>query len=59
MIQKLPCPISQIIKFACFMGLRPSEVIESVRLINDKDAFQNTIVQNYRLWNILGFLTSF
>jgi hypothetical protein len=22
------------------MGLRPSEVIESVRLINDKDAFQ-------------------
>jgi intergrase/recombinase len=43
MIEKLPPFMGKIIKFACLIGLRPSEVIESVRLINnnddDKDAY--------------------
>jgi hypothetical protein len=28
-----------IIKFDCLTGLRPAEAVESVRLINDKEAF--------------------
>src|SRR3712207_4797822 len=39
MIQNMPLWIGRIIKFACLVGLRPSEVIESVRLINNKDTF--------------------
>jgi hypothetical protein len=35
----LPTPMSVGIKFACLTGLRPSEALESVRLINDKEAF--------------------
>ena len=35
----LPTPMSVAIKFACLTGLRPSEAVESVRLINDKKAF--------------------
>jgi intergrase/recombinase len=35
MIAKTPTWIGQIIKFACIIGLRPSEVLESVRLINN------------------------
>jgi hypothetical protein len=30
--------MAQIIKFACLTGLRPAEVVDSVRLINDKEA---------------------
>jgi len=39
MIQKLPVFMSNIVRFACLTGLRPTEVIESVKLINDKEAF--------------------
>jgi hypothetical protein len=35
MIAKTPTWIGQIIKFACVIRLRPSEVLESVRLINN------------------------
>ena len=31
--------MAQIVKFACLTGLRPAEAVESVRLINDKEAF--------------------
>jgi Archaeal phage integrase len=34
MIAKTPVQIGQIIKFACLTGLRPTEAIESVRLLN-------------------------
>jgi intergrase/recombinase len=36
MIAKTPLQIAQIIKFACLTGLRPSEVVESVRLLNSE-----------------------
>jgi hypothetical protein len=39
MMGMLPTPMSVAIKFACLTGLRPSEAVESVRLINDKEAF--------------------
>jgi hypothetical protein len=39
MMRLLPPLMSKIIKFACLIGLRPSECVESVRLINDKEAF--------------------
>jgi intergrase/recombinase len=32
--------MGQIIKFAVLVGLRPSECVEAVRLINDKEAFE-------------------
>lgn len=38
-VDKTPIQIGNIIKFACLIGLRPAEVVESVRLINDKEAF--------------------
>src|SRR5918996_289538 len=34
MIDILPVQMGKIIKFACLIGLRPSEVVESVRLLN-------------------------
>jgi integrase len=37
---RLTPSIANIIKFDCLTGLRPAEVVESVRLINDKEAFQ-------------------
>jgi intergrase/recombinase len=37
--QKLPTQMGQIIRFGTLTGLRPAEIIESVRLINDKEAF--------------------
>jgi hypothetical protein len=37
MIAKLPPPMGQIIKFGCLVGLRASEVLESVRLLNSVD----------------------
>jgi hypothetical protein len=39
MIAKTPTWTGQIIKFACLVGLRPAEVVESVKLINDKETF--------------------
>jgi len=39
MIEKLPFFMGQIVRFGALVGLRPAEVIESVRLINDKEAF--------------------
>jgi hypothetical protein len=29
--------MGQIVKFGCLVGLRPAEIVESVRLINDKE----------------------
>ena len=39
MIAKTPIPISNVIRFACLTGLRPAEVIESVKLINGEETF--------------------
>jgi intergrase/recombinase len=39
MITCTPTWTGRIIKFACLVGLRPSEVVESVRLINSADEF--------------------
>ncbi len=39
MIARLPDNMGRIIKFACLVGLRPAESIESVKLINDKESF--------------------
>jgi hypothetical protein len=42
MISKIPEYMGRIIKFGCLVGLRNAEIIiESVRLINDKEAFPN------------------
>jgi hypothetical protein len=35
MIEKTPVWCGKIIRFACMVGLRPCEVVESVRLINE------------------------
>jgi hypothetical protein len=35
MVDKLPTQMGQIIKFGTLVGLRPSEVAESVRLLNN------------------------
>jgi hypothetical protein len=37
-MEKLPAHMARIVQFACLVGLRPAEVIESVKLINDKEA---------------------
>ena len=39
MMRVLPTPMSVATKFACLTGLRHSEAVESVRPINDKEAF--------------------
>ncbi len=39
MVRLLPGFMSRIIKFAVLVGLRPSEVVESVKLINYTEAF--------------------
>ncbi len=39
MIRLLPTFMGKIIKFGCLVGLHPAEVVESVKLINDKEAF--------------------
>jgi hypothetical protein len=39
MIEKLPHLMGQIVKFAVLVGLRPAEVVEAVRLINDNQTF--------------------
>ena len=42
MIDILPVQMGKIIKFACLIGLRPSEVVESVRLLNGGHATEPT-----------------
>jgi integrase len=37
MIAKTPTQIGNIIKFACLTGLRPTEAVQAVKLINDVD----------------------
>ena len=59
MTEKLPVPMPQIIKFGCLVGLRSSEIIESVRYINDREAFPkyydaNTMTLNH--WKMPGML---
>jgi len=39
MIVRLPDNMGRIIKFACLIGLRPTEVVESVKLINNQESF--------------------
>jgi intergrase/recombinase len=39
MMRLLPPFMAKIIKFGCLIGLRSAETVESVRLINDKEAF--------------------
>jgi Archaeal phage integrase len=39
MVHKLPTIMGQTIKFGTLVGLRPTEILESIRLINDKEAF--------------------
>ena len=39
MIVNTPTPIAEIVKFGCCVGLRSAEIVESVRLINDREAF--------------------
>jgi hypothetical protein len=37
MVETLPPYMARVVKFACLVGLRPAEVIESVRLLTCKD----------------------
>jgi integrase len=39
MVSLLPPNMGKIVQWGVLVGLRPSEIVESVRLINDKDAF--------------------
>jgi hypothetical protein len=40
MVRLLPRPLmGQIVKFGVLVGLRPAELVESIRLINDKESF--------------------
>ena len=40
MAQKLPPLIGQIVRFGTLVGLRPAELLECVRLIDDNQTFQ-------------------
>jgi intergrase/recombinase len=44
MIRLLPPMMAQIVRFGCLVGLRPSEVVESIKLINKED---NQTFQTY------------
>lgn len=49
----------QIIKFGCLVGLRSSEIIESVRFINDKEAFPRYYdpqTQTLNHWKMPGMI---
>jgi hypothetical protein len=46
MIAKTPTQIANIIRFACLTGLRPAEVIESVKLINRQETLSTYYNQN-------------
>lgn len=39
MIVRIPDNMGKIVKFACLIGLRPGEVVESVKLINNPESF--------------------
>jgi hypothetical protein len=60
MISKIPEYMGRIIKFGCLVGLRSAEIIiESVRLINDKEAFPNCYDQQQMTlqhWKFKQFL---
>ena len=58
MVRLLPGFMSRIIKFAVLVGLRPSEVVESVKLINYTEPSQNTIMLSRNVLNITSFLIS-
>ena len=50
MIAILPPPMGQIIKFGCLVGLRASEVIESVKLLNatnNVSSYESSKIQYY------------
>ena len=40
MCSKLPIQMSRIVKYGVLVGLRPSEVVESVKLINNNQTFE-------------------
>jgi hypothetical protein len=46
MIRVLPIPYGVVIKFAVLTGLRPTEAVESVRLIRASIPSPNTTIQN-------------
>jgi hypothetical protein len=48
MVSKTPGIMGQIIKFFCLTGLRPSEAVDSVGLINDKKEFANHAAKNFK-----------
>jgi intergrase/recombinase len=59
MIVVLPTPMGKIVKFGVLVGLRSSEIIESVRFINDKEAFAKYYdVDNMTLnhWKMPGMI---
>jgi hypothetical protein len=59
MIAKTPLQIANIIRFACLTGLRPREVIESVKLINRQETLGTYYNQDRKHLNTLDFLISF
>jgi hypothetical protein len=55
-IEVLPAGKKDIIKFNCLTGLRPSEAIESVRLLNKRVILPNSITtQSARHWSTFDF----
>jgi hypothetical protein len=58
MIQKLPLHMGNIIKFNCLTDLRPAEAVESVKLLNDKEAFAKYYNPEGMHLNISDFLIS-
>ena len=41
LVQKLSVVYGNYIKFDCLTGLRPAQAVTAVRLINDRETFQN------------------
>jgi hypothetical protein len=58
MMQVLPADMSAVIRHAVLTGLRPAEAVESVRLINDREAFakyydpEQMVLQHYKFPDI-------
>ena len=48
MVRLLPPFMAQIIKFGCLVGLRAAEVIECVKLLNDKQAYSKKYYNSNR-----------
>jgi hypothetical protein len=38
-VQELPTWAGNVVKFGCLVGLRSAEILEAIKLINDKEAF--------------------